>query len=213
MKGVGRMFESCPAQSKLFYTKKLSLKKMKRTPKNKRKVKIHIPIAPRPKRKTKYLPPAPSPYRKKELKIKKKKIPIIPIPFKEIKKDIKKISSSIKELENKEKLGLRKFTKKIENWMTKETEKISPQVVERQSKHFNIPKPHTIQTPRQDITQIKPSPVYEVHVIEDLPDSYQLYLSRAARRNKVLKKLIVEEERLKKKMSELENKELVYYRM
>lgn len=168
---------------------------MKRTPKNKRKVKIHIPIAPRPIRKTKYLPTAPSPYRKKELKIqisrKKDKIPIVPTPFKEIKKDIKKIGSSIKELEN---------------WMTKETKKVSPKIeVEKQSKNLSTPKPY--------IVQIKPSPVYEVHVIEDLPDLYQLYLSKAARRNKVLKRLILEEERLKKKMSDLEDKELVYYKL
>lgn len=355
------MFESCPAQSKLFYTKKFSLKQMKR----------HIPIAPKPKRKLKYIASAPSPFRKKpkmpqprkkkshllksikakalrsieknkeklsmslkelkknkifsksknlkihkfQIKIKK---PTVPKPFEEIKKvvkkDIKKIDSSIKELENKEKLGLRKFTKRIEKWMTKEAEEIKPKVI-IEKQHPSIPKPKPVIIPKPHIMKhheikinepkkigffskfksfedkeankvsnaleeikdhleedkkelvrhikkevvdlsrvmerkehneereikdikgltigakkiaipkphmptkhhkhihIRPSPIYEVHVIEDLPDPYQLELSRAAKRNKVLKKLIVEEEMLRKRMSQLEETSLVYYKM
>jgi len=311
---------------------------MKKALKNKKR---HISIAPKPKRKAKYVPLVPSPDRKKskmhkekryhlfnEIRLKMKEIrllkkrksknfsrkikkPTVPTPFGEIKKDIKKINSSIKELENKEKLGLRRFTKKIGRWMARETREISSKErIEKPLNHQKIPKPHAIKIPKLYIAQtpnpqkrgffsrlksfehkeakkidntieeikehlgedkkelvrhikkevvdlsryienkeekeikglmktkhkkiatpkpqkwymptprgnkrdiqIKPSPIYEVHVIEDLPDPYQLSISKAARRNKVLKGLIIEEERLKKKMSELENAELVYYKL
>ena len=301
---------------------------MKKALKNKKR---HISIAPKPKRKAKYGPLVPSPDRKiskihkekrshlfNEIKLKMKEIrllrksknfsrkikkPAVPKPFGEIKKDIKKINSSIKELENKEKLGLRRFTKKIGRWMARETREISSKErIEKPLNRQKIPKLYIAQTPnpqkrgffsrlksfehkeakkidntieeikehlgedkkelvrhikkevvdlsryienkeekeikglmktkhkkiatpkpqkwymptprgnKRDI-QIKPSPIYEVHVIEDLPDPYQLSISKAARRNKVLKGLIIEEERLKKKMSELENAELVYYKL
>ena len=83
------MFESCPAQSKLFYTTKFSLDQMKK----------HIPIAPRPKRKSKYIASAPSPFRKK---------PKIPQPKKKKSHLLKNIKTkALKSLEkNKEKLSM-----------------------------------------------------------------------------------------------------------
>lgn len=116
-----------------------------------------------------------------------------------IKKEVVDLSRSIENIENKEEKGIKELTMGTKH------------------KEITVPKPQGgyMPTPRMNgkYIQIKPSPVYEVHVIEDLPDPYQLYLSKAARRNKVLKRLIVEEERIKKKMSELENTELVYYKL
>ena len=224
------MFESCPAQSKLFYTKKFSLRAMKRALKNKKRL---IPKVCKPK--TRYTPLVSS-----------KKVPEVPNPFEEIEdmlkqpeikqtaekegflsrlfkgKEPKKVDSPLEEikkhLDNKEGL-IKKEKVKLSKFIEDKERKEKREINEIKELAFGIrditPKAKKIQVPRieEKHIHIKPSPIYEVHIIDDLPDPYQLELSITAKKNKALKKLMSEEEKLKKKMSELEERSLVHYNL
>ncbi|MBI4159092.1 hypothetical protein HY500_02430 [Candidatus Woesearchaeota archaeon] len=202
---------------------------------------IKIPIAPSPHRKkiperlrvkvpkTKHTPTF---HKTKSVQIhkkllkrtpKKRKHISIPSPFEVIMQKPhgkEGFFSRLKSFENKEARKVNVLAKEVEKQLEEDKKEIinsiKQNVKELSTSVKGIKHKEKIQTftkkGRAPIL-IKPSSVYEVHIIEDLPDPYQIEISRAARRNKVLKRLIAEEERIKKKMSQLEDTELVYYRM